>query len=221
MGMRKHIDENNDEEIYYPKEKTTELTDDEIYGGYSSYHVMKHWPVPDSFFDELPKYGSPGAFWKDRGDRYNCGIDFFASPGASVLAVESGQVVDKGIFTSPTQNRYWYSTRYVIIKTSENILYKYAGLSQVLAHVGDYVESGQLIGLVGMLINKDKITPQTPSYVRELISHNFLSMLHLEMYKAPISEVKPYSGGNFFGKNKPDSIIDPNTYLYDVKKDKK
>lgn len=216
--MKKQIEKNIDEILIKNGEDNTELTDDEIFGAYSTVRIMKYWPVPESYTDELPKFGSLGSFWRDRGDRYHCGIDIFAPPGSAVIAIESGQVVDKGIFTSPSHNRYWNTTSYITIKSSENILYKYASLSQTFIHVGDFIEGGQDIGLIGLVINKFKIAPQTPMFVREYIENNLMSMLHLEMYKSPISEVRPYSGGNYFGRTKPDSLLDPNVFLYQVRK---
>jgi hypothetical protein len=174
---------------------------------------MKYWPVPNSYSKEIPANGSPGAFWEDRDDRYHCGVDIYAPEGSKVVAIDSGIIVDIGTFTSPDCQSYWNETYYLIIKTNEKILYKYAELGDIAVNLGDYVEAGQKIGKVGKVFNEDMLPLDTPFYVRELILKGNPSMLHLELYKAPIMEVKPYSGGNFFGRNKPDSLIDPTFFL--------
>ncbi len=179
---------------------------------------MKHWPVPNSYSDELPQAGSQGAFWEDRTDRFNCGVDFYAPPGSSVIAIDGGIVLDKGLFTSPEINPYWNKTYYLVIKTQENIIYKYAELSDILVRLGEHVQGGAEIGIVGEALNKDTVTDSDPFYIRELLYKNFPCMLHLEMYKSPVMEVKPYSEGNFLGKFKPVSILDPNIYMMGVHK---
>ncbi|MBM2814641.1 MAG: hypothetical protein HW421_1403 [Ignavibacteria bacterium] len=177
-----------------------------------------HWPVPESYSKFYPKPGEPGAFWEDREDRFHCGIDIYAAQGASVIAIESGKVIDIGVFTSPQQNEYWNITYYVIIKTSSNINYKYAELEDLTLRIGDYVDCGQELGHLGLVINRDKVKVNVPMYIREILGSLNLSMLHLELYKAPITEVRPYSGGNFFGKEKPESLLNPLAYLPEMKK---
>ena len=39
------------------------------------------------------------------------------------------------------------------------------------------------------------------------------SMLHLEIYKAPVTIVQPYLIGNYLGERRPESLIDPTLYL--------
>ncbi len=179
---------------------------------------MKIWPVPDSYSKELPKNGQNGSFWEDRGDRRHCGIDIYAPDGAEVVAIDSGKVIDHGVFTSPDMHPYWNKTYYIIIKTSQNVLFKYAELKDVFVHVGEYVENGQPLGTVGTVIVEKDVTYKDPYYVREMAEKGTLCMLHLELYKAPVTAVHPYLAGSFFGEHLPESLIDPSLFLNGIAK---
>lgn len=174
---------------------------------------MKVWPVPNSFKKTIPRNGEPGSFWEDRGDRFHCGVDIFAPEGSEVVATESGYVIDKGVFTTPEKNSYWDKTYYVILKTNQKILVKYAELAEVFVHTGDFVDAGHPIGTVGKVINKEAVSYQDPYYIQEMAEKDQISMLHLELYKAPVTVVQPYQAGNFFGERRPESLIDPALYL--------
>ncbi|MCK5742187.1 MAG: M23 family metallopeptidase [Chlorobi bacterium] len=179
---------------------------------------MKVWPVPESFSKEIPKKGTGGSFWEDRGDRRHCGVDIYAPVGAQVVAVESGMVVDKGVFTSPEQFSNWKTTNYVIIKTSQKVLVKYAELGETFVNIGDYVSENQLLGFIGSVVDKNEITYSDPFYVQELADNDTISMLHIECYKAPVTQVQPYLAGNYFGERRPISLLDPGLYLRGVAK---
>lgn len=174
---------------------------------------MKVWPVPDSYKKSIPKDGEPGSFWEDRGDRFHCGIDIFAPEGSVVVAIESGYIIDKGIFTSPEKSLFLIETYYVILKTPQKILVKYAELKDIYVHTGEYVDAGQTIGTVGNAVNKESLSFQDPYYIHELADKENTSMLHLELYKAPVTIVQPYITGNFLGERRPESLIDPGLYL--------
>lgn len=179
---------------------------------------MKIWPVPDSYNKEVPQQGMSGSFWENRGDRYHCGIDIFAPENSPVYAIQNGKVIDIGIFTSPETNDFWNKTYYITIKTQQNINVKYAQLCDVSVRIGDFINAGQLIGKVALVIDKNKISHNTPQYVREMVTNGQITSLHLEAYIAPISEVKPYMGGNFLGEVKPYSLMDPTVFLNGVRK---
>ena len=174
---------------------------------------MKQWPVPQSYSKQIPEKGEPGCFWEDRDDRRHCGVDIYAPEGSKVLAIESGYIIDAGVFTDPENSSFWKKTYYIVIKTKEKVMYKYAELQEIVVTIGDYVESGELVGKVGSALNTDVIGPDSPFYIRELVHKGNPSMLHLELYKAPIIEVKLYQSGNYFGKEKPSSLIDPTYFL--------
>ncbi|MGA2296390.1 MAG: M23 family metallopeptidase [FCB group bacterium] len=177
---------------------------------------MKFWPVPQSYSKDVPKNGVSGSFWEDRGDRRHCGVDIYAPEDSEVISIEGGKVIDSGVFTSPDMHPYWNKTYYVIVKTSQNIIFKYAELKEVLIHVGDYVEAGQVIGKVGTVIIEKDVTYRDPYYVRDLAQKGTMCMLHLEIYKAPVTAVHPYLAGSFFGDQLPDSLIDPAIFLNGV-----
>ncbi len=174
---------------------------------------MKIWPVPDSYSKEIPRNGEPGSFWEDRGDRFHCGLDIYAPKGSKVLAIQNGKVIDVGVFTTSEENAYWNKSYFIIIKTPQNVIYKYAELGEVVVHIGDFVAAGEQIGCIGDVLNPEEVNHTTPYYIHELIRENKISMLHLEAYIAPITEVRPYMGGNYFGATKPYSVLDPSLFL--------
>lgn len=179
---------------------------------------MKVWPVPDSYNKDIPKNGVPGSFWEDRGDRYHCGIDIYAPEHSEILTIQNGKVIDIGVFTSPEMLDYWNKTFYVIIKSPQNVIFKYAEVGEILVHIGDYVTAGQTIARVGRVLNEEMIDHTTPQYVHDLVEDGKTTMLHLEIYNAPVTEVRPYLGGNFLGETKPYSLIDPSLFLNGAKR---
>jgi len=174
---------------------------------------MKVWPVPDSFSKSLPKEGMLGSFWQNRGDRYHCGVDIFAPAGSDVLAIQNGKVIDIGKFTSSDTTNFLNESYYIIIKTSQGINVKYAELEDITVRIGDFVNAGQRIARIAKVLNEEHLSHSTPHYLREMILQGKYSMLHLETYIAPISEVKPYIYGNYVGKTRPFSVIDPALFL--------
>lgn len=178
---------------------------------------MKTWPLPDSYENTLPRKNSKGAFWEDRGDRFNAGIDIYTPENSVLHAVEEGVVIDIDKFTS-SEIPYLKDTYYLIIKSPEKINYKYCELDDIRVNIGDHVKAGQELAIIKSIIEKDNVNEQTPYFIKELIYENLLTKLHLEMYKAPFTEIRPYEYGNYLGDEKPNSIIDPNVYFMGVKK---
>jgi hypothetical protein len=68
------------------------------------------------------------------------------------------------------------------------------------------------------LYNESEFNNETPIHVREQFSEGQKSKLHLELYKAPFSEVRPYNLGNFLGEDKPKSLLNPQVLLTNLKK---
>lgn len=174
---------------------------------------MKTWPVPNSYSQTLPEQGAAGAFWEDRGDRRHCGVDIYAPEGSDVIAVASGQVIDVGVFSSPELVPYWNITYYILIQQQDGFISKYAELQDVVVAVGESVQSGQVIGRVGSVLNPDKISSDAPPYVRELEHCGHLSMLHFELYRDPPVKPESYLGGNIFDHVKPHNLLDATAYL--------
>jgi hypothetical protein len=85
----------------------------------------------------------------------------------------------------------------------------------VFVKPNENVFAGNRIGLVGQVINPDKITINHPRYIQELAHNTRLSMLHLEVYTSYPEKSDKYSGGNWFGKNKPKDLCDPTIVLFE------
>jgi murein DD-endopeptidase MepM/ murein hydrolase activator NlpD len=174
---------------------------------------MKVWPVPDSYSKSLPKEGERGSFWENRGDRFHAGIDIFAPPGSDVLAIQNGKVIDIGVFTSSELTKYLNKSFYITVKSPQNLNIKYAEVDNITVRIGDFVNAGQKIAQVTEVLNEKFLSHSTPHYLRDMIEKGMVSMLHLESYIAPIAEVRPYQFGNYLGKTKPYSVIDPTLFL--------
>jgi murein DD-endopeptidase MepM/ murein hydrolase activator NlpD len=173
----------------------------------------KHWPAPESYSHRLPRGTSTGSFWKWRGDRHHCGVDLFAPAGSPVLAIEAGRVIRRGAFTSPAKKPYWNRTFFLLVRHDSGVVAKYAELGKVLVRTGQRVKAGDRVGLVGRVLNPKRVDKTAPPYIRQMIRKTHVSMLHFELYTTPAKEAKHYSGGNWFGKDKPLRLLDPTDYL--------
>jgi murein DD-endopeptidase MepM/ murein hydrolase activator NlpD len=174
------------------------------------------WPVPNSYSKVIPKKSCPGSFWEDRGDRHHCGIDIYAPVGSDVISLKDGYVIETGIFTNKNILTYWNKTKYLIIKNIDGFYCVYAELEDVVVRENEPVKTGQVIGHVGRVLNKNRITKNAPLYIQKIKNNDKLSMLHFEVYNSNPDRDKKYLGGNWFGKNKPKNIIDPNYYIKKV-----
>jgi murein DD-endopeptidase MepM/ murein hydrolase activator NlpD len=162
---------------------------------------------------KVPQKGEAGSFWEDRGDRYHCGVDLYAPENTEVVSVEGGIVAETGLMTSPETLPYWNPTYYAIIEQSRGLFCKYGELADYIVKKGDKIEPGQLIGHVGMVLNSSKIDESCPLYIRKLKDRN-PSMLHFELWKKqPTAKNRNYLGGNWFGEEKPENLMDPTGYL--------
>lgn len=177
---------------------------------------VKFWPVPDSYRKSLPQSGEAGCFWENRGDRRHCGIDIYAPPKSPVLAVDTGRVLRVGIFSSPEAVPYWNVTYFILIRHEDGLVANYAELEQALVKEGDAVRGGDAIGLVGAVLNAEKITESSPSYVQRLKGDGHSSMLHFELYQGLPLFPSNYLGGNAFSPSRPSNILDPTAYLEGV-----
>jgi murein DD-endopeptidase MepM/ murein hydrolase activator NlpD len=175
--------------------------------------IMKYWPVPDSYSKDIPVDDASGSFWEDRGDGYHCGVDIYAPTGSDVLSIEDGEVIDIGIFTAPDKVPYWNITKYVIIKSRDNLFFNYAELADVIVKINQFVKAGQLIGHIGSVLDFKKINENSPKYIQKIKSENKPSMLHFEVYASKPFEAEDYLGGNWFGRNKPKNLLNPVDYL--------
>ena len=173
----------------------------------------KFWPAPKSYSRKLPGSRSTGSFWKWRGDRHHCGVDLFAPVGSPVVAIEAGRVIRRGAFTSPARRPYWNGTFFVLVRHDSGVVAKYAELGKVFVRTGQSVAAGQQIGLVGRVLNPKRVDKASPRYIRQMVRKARVSMLHFELYSAPVKESKHYAGGNWFTDRKPPRLLDPTDYL--------
>jgi murein DD-endopeptidase MepM/ murein hydrolase activator NlpD len=174
---------------------------------------MKFWPVPNSYSKKIPLNGNPGSFWEYRGDRFHSGIDIYAPEGSEVLSVDDGKVIDTGKFTSPKTIPYWNKTYYLLIKNNDGFFCKYAELGSITVKTSENVKAGQIIGQVGLVIDANKITNDSPNYIKRLKKDGKTSMLHFELCESRPNQNKNYLGGNYFINIKPKNLLDPTSYL--------
>jgi len=176
--------------------------------------IKRFWPLKGEDI-RFPAPESVGSFWMNRGDRYHCGIDLYASVDTPVLATEDGQILRTGTFTSPDQKSYWNTTYYVLFQTLSGPVLKYAELNGMAVKNGQKVIAGQIIGTVGMVLNETKIQEDAPAYIQEIKRLGLLSMLHLEVYEDIPEDLHSthYLGGNCFRNEKPARLMDPLAYF--------
>lgn len=161
----------------------------------------------------LPKKGESGSFLENRKDRIHCGIDLYAPAGTGVRVIEGGVIADMGIMTSPDILPYWNLTYYVIIKTDGGMFCKYAEMGSISVELHEKVEIGDPIGEVGMVLNPDNIDDKSPLYIQKLKYEN-PSMLHFELWdREPCTSHSDYLGGNWFGHDIPEGLLDPAPYI--------
>ena len=171
------------------------------------------WPVPTSKSRRLPSPGKPGGYLEQRGDRWHCGVDIYAPAGSKILAVEQGTIIEVSLFTSPKKVAYWNSTYQIILKGDSGYYYRYAELEKANVSTDDHVQSGQMIGVVGEVLNKEKIDERSPHYIQRLRNDQHLSMLHLEVYTERPVPHKRYLGGNWFDRFPPHHLVNPEKIL--------
>ncbi|HWQ47815.1 MAG TPA: M23 family metallopeptidase [Methanosarcina sp.] len=162
---------------------------------------------------QVPQKGEAGSFWENRGDRYHCGVDLYASENTKVVSIEGGIVAETDLMASPEILPYWNPTYYVIIKQNNGLFCKYGELAGFTVRKGGEIEPGSLIGHVGTVLNSEKIDDSCPLYIQKLKNKN-PSMLHFEVWKnEPIFAHGNYLGGNWFAGEMPENLIDPTGYL--------
>jgi murein DD-endopeptidase MepM/ murein hydrolase activator NlpD len=147
---------------------------------------------------ELPE-NPQGLFGAERKYDIHTGIDFYCNEGDPVYSIEDGVVSKITQFTGEKVGSPWWNDTYAImIKGSYLFLY---GEVKPIVSVGDYVNSGQVIGNVIPVLKKDKGLP--------------INMLHLELYELD------YNGDGViwnFNSDKPKKLLDPTNIVKELKK---
>lgn len=178
---------------------------------------MKSWPVPNSYSDTLPTEGDRGSYWEDRHIGFNCGVDIFCPPDSDVLVIESGIVLNISQYTERNDSSCFESTLQCVIKCN-TVMYKYSFLNEISVKLGQKVEKGDILGKCKLTVIKERIKPTDPFYLRDIAHSGQTTYIHLEIFKSPIMEIRPYEYGNFLGEQKPLSLINPNLYLSGLNK---
>ncbi|HPE63596.1 MAG TPA: M23 family metallopeptidase [Methanothrix sp.] len=177
------------------------------------------WPLPGDRSRRIPIHGFPGSFAEDRGDRLHCGVDLYAPAGSEVVSIDDGLVVEVGHFTSPRMIPYWNETFYAIVENEGGLFVKFAEMEAVEVNPDDRISSGDLVGLVGSVLNPEMIDDDAPAYIRDLIERERPSMLHLELYSSRPEPFERYRGGNWFGDGEPKGLLDPTGLLTSIRKE--
>lgn len=177
------------------------------------------WPLPEDPSRRVPSRREPGSFAEDRGDRSHCGVDLYAPAGSKVVSIDDGLVIEVAPFTSPEMIPYWNETFFVVVENESGLFVKYAELAAVKVEPGDQLRAGDAVGLVGSVLNPEKIDGDAPAYIRDLKERDRPSMLHLELYESRPEPSERYRGGNWFGEGEPKGLLDPTRLLAAVSKE--
>lgn len=163
--------------------------DDMIYNGFN-----------DSFYNYLPKHDEPGSFGAVRKYDIHTGVDIYCNTKDCVIAVEDGEVIDKGAFTGKQVNTDWWNdTDYIVVKgKSGYVLYGEIEPSEL--KIGNKVKKGEFISFVKPVLDYDKI--------RKDIRNHSNVMLHLELYK---EYNKPILWN--LNEKRDKNLLDPTPYL--------
>lgn len=177
-----------------------------------------YWPVGAVNTRQYPHPGQPGSFWQNRGDRHHAGVDLYAPANSPVYAIQTGRVLAVSIFTSPGVLPYWNTTYSILLQLPSGIILRYAELGQSLVAQGDVVLAGQMIGKVGEVLMKNRVTTSDPQYIQDLKNSDHSAMLHFEVYSSPPEDWNEnYLGGNYFGYNDPPPfLLDPGPLLDEI-----
>ncbi|MEE9323614.1 MAG: M23 family metallopeptidase [Candidatus Aenigmarchaeota archaeon] len=180
--------------------------------------IHKRWPVPDSYTRNLPKYGA-GSFLEYRGKNNvtHRGVDIYSPKGSSVIAPENLEIIHMGIWSTPDQKCYWNETLFALVETESGEVFNFSELDKFMCQEGSKLESGQMIGNIGQILNPDKISSDSPEYIQKLAKNSKFSMLHLERYIADY--LKTQEGGeHLVGSAVPLRFFrDPSEYLINCK----
>lgn len=155
-----------------------------------------------------------GYFWEERDEGFNAGVDIFANVGSEVFAIESGVIIDIDNFSNDDEKLGIKNSHFIVVRGIDKINYKYCQITvDSELKVGQKIESGDYLGTVAEVYVENLFSTETPVYVREHFAEDLKSKLHLELYKAPFSEVRPYQLGNYFGEERPKSLLNPQIFL--------
>lgn len=177
---------------------------------------MTYWPFEENRLGGIHGENQTSSFWARIGNFYNAGVDIYAVENELVRAIHNGTVIHTGSFTSNDEKSFLNYSEFVVIKSNNNLHVKYAGIETIDLHVGQKIQAGEIIGKVTNILNSSESgSPRTMNDIN-LISYFENPRLHLEVYKPPFVEIKPYSYGLFKAHYRPEAIIDPQLMLQHI-----
>lgn len=144
----------------------------------------------------IPIAPHPGAFGVQRRFHTHEGVDLYCDDGAPVIAMESGTVVAIEDFTgSASGSPWWLDTKSLLVAGEAGVVCYGEIEPDSHLRVGDWVSRGQQIGVVKMVLAKDKGRPR--------------SMLHLELHTPETNRTTPWDHGS----ERPITLLDPTGLL--------
>ena len=166
-----------------------------------------------SLAEYLPTFSEPGAFGALRKHDRHEGVDIYCVEGASVFAVEDGEVVDSYQYTGEAANCGWWKDTWCIKVKGHSGVVTYGELKMPdEAHeagvtypaIGTKVKAGDFIGVVGTVLKDGKLR-------LDIRNHN-TSMLHMELRKENC-----HIDGWKLDEDRDPRLLDPSPYLYSKK----
>ena len=189
--------------------KSKDLIGSRPYTGNDNYTVKPPKSVM-SFSEYLPTFSEPGAFGALRKHDRHEGVDIYCVEGASVFAVEDGEVVDSYHYTGEAAACGWWKDTWCIKVKGRSGVVTYGELkmpdeahvdSVAYPAIGTKVKAGDFIGIVGTVLKDGKLR-------LDIRNHN-TSMLHLELRKENCR-----IDGWKIGEDRDTRLLDPSPYLY-------
>lgn len=152
---------------------------------------------------EIPVGKHLGAFGAVRKNHIHEGVDLYCEEGDAVFSMFRGTVVNILPFTGTIAGSPWWNNTYCVLVDHGDFVLNYGEIIPARnIKIGDFVESGAVIGFVEKVLKKDKGRPT--------------SMLHLEKYVAGTTNVVYNKGVWELGDRKPEGLLDPTDILFDL-----
>lgn len=145
---------------------------------------------------EIPIGSHVGAFGVERRHDMHEGVDLYCPETTPVYAIEDGEIIMMRAFTGKNANcPWWEDTDAIYIKGESGVIcYGEIKIDNSLI-LGDHIDAGELIGEVRKVLKTDKGRP--------------MSMLHIELYKTPITREISWE----LGQPQPENLLDPTQLL--------
>ncbi len=142
----------------------------------------------------------PGAFGFRRRKHVHEGVDLYCTEGATVHAMEAGEVVAVIPFTgtiAEPPSPWWNDTWAVLVEGVSGVVV-YGEVDGISTKVGDRIETGRPIGRVRRVMTKDNGRP--------------LDMLHVELHRHGTRDAYEWT----LEGERPASLLDPTEMLLSI-----